>query len=204
MLPVYVQPRKKKKEQLADDYRLAPGKKEEKDKRKFPDWKIKYISQNRQFYERNKSWLKAWMRTIESWDNSHQKLEWNCGCDGNGQLKDKIIQFRASGIRVKLRTYSPALNLVGTQVPVLPWIKLPDNCIPQYEEAELEKYGLTLEDIRYGRYLSVKEAAALQGMEKLSFGELSTTRSYEALGNAVNTQVVKKIAERLIKLYGHG
>lgn len=204
MLPVYVQPRKKKKEQTANDTQLAPGKKEEKDKRKFPDWKIRYISQNRQFYERNKSWLEAWMRIIESWDNSHQKLEWNCGCDGNGQLKDKIIQFRASGIRVKLRTYSPALNLVGTQVPVLPWIKLPDNCIPQYDDAELEKYGLTQEDIQYGRYLSVKEAAALQGMEQLSFGELSTTRSYEALGNAVNTQVVKKIAERLIELYGHG
>lgn len=203
MLPVYVQPRKKKKS-LHDGELTETISQAEKDKKKFPDWKIRYISQNRQFYERNKSWLKDWMKIIAGWDNSHQKLEWNCGCDGNGQLKDKIIQFRASGIRVKLPTYSPALNLVGTQVPVLPWIKLPEKCIPHYEDDELQRYGLTQEDIQYGRYLSVKEAAALQGMEQLSFGELSTTRSYEALGNAVNTQVVKKIAERLIKLYGHG
>lgn len=197
-LPVYVRPRKKKKHQNED------GKTElisqaVKEKKKFPDWKIKYITQNRQFYERNKVWLKDWIKLIEGWDNSHQKLEWNCSGDGNGQLKDKIIQFRASGIRIKLPTYSPALNLVGTQIPILPWIKLPEKCIKHYEDDELQKYGLTIEDIQYGRYLSVKEAAALQGMQKLSFGELSTTRSYEALGNAVNTQVVELIAKTLIK-----
>jgi site-specific DNA-cytosine methylase len=38
----------------------------------------------------------------------------------------------------------------------------------------------------------------------LQFGNLPRTRIYEALGNAVNTQVVKKIAERLIELYGKG
>ena len=198
-LPVYVQPRKKKKGQ-AESGSAELISQTEKDKKKFPDWKIRYIAQNRQFYETNKSWLKDWMKTIESWDNSHQKLEWNCGKDGNGQLKDKIIQFRASGIRVKLPTYSPALNLVGTQVPILPWIKLPEKCVPHYEDGELLQYGLTKDDIQYGRYLSVKEAAILQGMQKLSFGELSSTRCYEALGNAVNTQVVELIAKNLIKL----
>ena len=198
-LPVYVQPRKKKK------YQQDGGKTEfvsqvENEKKKFPDWKIRYIYQNRQFYERNKSWLKDWIKKIEDWDNSHQKFEWNCGSDGNGQLKDKIIQFRASGIRVKLPTYSPALNLVGTQIPILPWIKLPEKCVAHYEEDELQRYGLTIEDIQYGRYLSVKEAAALQGMQKITFGNLSITRCYEALGNAVNTQVVELIANNLIKL----
>lgn len=164
----------------------------------FPDWKIRYISQNRAFYERNKAWLKKWLKQIETWDNSHQKLEWNCGSKSKAVLKDKIIQFRASGIRVKLPTYSPALNLVGTQVPIIPWIKLPNSCIPNYSEADLKKYGLTIEDISYGRYLSVKEAAALQGMERLVFTGLSTTRCYEALGNAVNTQVVEKIAKNLL------
>ena len=51
---------------------------------------------------------------------------------------------------------------------------------------------------------SDKAPAALQGMETLQFGNLPRTRIYEALGNAVNTQVVKKIAERLIELYGKG
>ena len=170
----------------------------------FPDWKIRYISQNREFYTINERWLKGWMKRIEEWDNSHQKLEWNCGSDDDGLIKTKIVQFRASGIRVKLPTYSPALNLVGTQVPILPWIPLPKSCVRKYTREELSQYGLTRKDVQYGRYLSVKEAAALQGMENLNFDGLSNTRIYEALGNAVNTQVVEKIAQLLIQRYCYG
>lgn len=173
-------------------------------RKRFPEWKIRYIKQNRDFYTKNHNWLDQWIKKIEDWDNSHQKFEWNCGNDGNAKIKDKIVQFRASGIRVKLPTYSPALNLVGTQVPILPWIKLPEKCIPDYSDEELAKYGLTRDDVKYGRYLSTKEAAKLQGMEDLNWGSLSTTRIYEALGNAVNTQVVKKIASQLINVYCNG
>lgn len=173
-------------------------------RKRFPEWKIRYIKQNRDFYTKNCEWIDQWIKKIEDWDNSHQKFEWNCGSDSNTKIKDKIVQFRASGIRVKLPTFSPALNLVGTQVPILPWIKLPKKCIPNYSDEELTKYGLTRNDVKYGRYLSTKEAAKLQGMEGLNFGALSTTRVYEALGNAVNTQVVKKIASQLINVYRNG
>ena len=57
-------------------------------------------------------------------------------------LDDKIIQFRASGVRVKLPTFSPALNLVGTQIPIFPWVHVPDS--------EL-----------LGRYMTIKEAARI-------------------------------------------
>lgn len=170
----------------------------------FPEWKIRYIKQNRDFYTKNHDWLDQWIKKIEDWDNSHQKFEWNCGSDCIAKIKDKIVQFRASGIRVKLPTYSPALNLVGTQVPILPWIKLPPKCIPDYSDEELAKYGLTRDDVKYGRYLSTKEAAKLQGIEDLNLRSLPTTRIYEALGNAVNTQVVKRIASQLIDLYCNG
>ena len=169
--------------------------------RRFPNWKIKYIQQNRDFYEYHRAWLDNWIGRIRTWDNSHQKFEWNCGEDGNGKLKDKIIQFRASGIRVKLPTWSPALNLVGTQIPILPWVRLPKECIPEYSNEELKAYGLTRRDITHGRYLSVREAAALQGMERVDFNGLTHARAYEALGNAVNTQVVELIARRIINLY---
>lgn len=169
----------------------------------FPGWKIRYIQQNRQFWKENHVWLKSWRKSIVGWDNSHQKFEWNCKGNDNYKIKDKIVQFRASGIRVKLPTFSPALNLIGTQIPILPWIKLPEKCIPPYSDEELEEFGLTRQDVQYGRYLSTKEAAKLQGMDKLSFGNLSRTRIYEALGNAVNTQVVKKIVEILIHTYGN-
>ena len=174
------------------------------EKDKFPNWKIRYIQQNRQFYDENKKWLKKWIPNIEDWDNSHQKFEWNCGGDDDGKIFTKIVQFRASGIRVKLPTYSPALNLVGTQIPILPWIKLPKSKVKAYTKDELAEYGLTRKDVQYGRYLSVREAAALQGMEELDFNGLTTTRIYEALGNAVNTQVVERIANTLIQRYCYG
>lgn len=165
---------------------------------KFPEWKIRYIRQNREFWDENSDWLKGWIEYIKDWDNSHQKLEWNCRGNDDGDIKTKIIQFRASGIRVKLPTFSPALNLVGTQVPILPWIELPQECVPVYSDEELKQYGLTQQDIKYGRYLSVREAAALQGMSTLQFDGLSKTRIYEALGNAINVDIVKIIAEKLL------
>lgn len=172
--------------------------------KEFPRWKKRYIQQNRDFYDMHHAWIDNWIGEIRTWENSFQKFEWNCGSDDNGSLYDKIIQFRASGIRVKQATYSPALNLVGTQIPILPWVKLPKKCIPQYTDEQLSKFGLKRSDLTHGRYLSIREAAKLQGMELLDFNGLSTTRIYEALGNAVNTQVVKKVALRLFNIYRHG
>ncbi len=170
----------------------------------FPKWKIRYIQQNRNFYNQHHAWIDDWIGRIRTWENSFQKLEWNCGGDDNWSIYDKLIQFRASGIRIKQATYSPALNLVGTQIPILPWVELPEPCIPKYTDDQLSIYGIKRCDITRGRYLSIREAAKLQGMENLDFTGLSTTRIYEALGNAVNTQVVKRIAFKLLDTYHYG
>lgn len=171
--------------------------------RVFPSWKIRYIEQNREFYKQNKTWIDSWLVKVRNFENSHLKLEWNCGSGVIPTLKDKIVQFRASGIRVKLPTYSPALNLIGTQIPILPWIKLPQISIPKYSIQDLKQKKLSRKDILYGRYLTIQEAAKLQGMESLKFEcpnfSLTRTRIFEALGNAVNTNMVKIIATNLIK-----
>lgn len=151
----------------------------------FPVWKRRYIQQNRALYERNKEWLDEWLKKVANFDNSHLKLEWNCGKRANPIIEDKIVQFRASGIRIKMPTFSPALNLVGTQIPIFPWVQLP--------QIKIEKGGATK-----GRYMTLKEAATIQGMQDLSFGNLSIGRCYEALGNAVNVEIVKLVANRLI------
>lgn len=149
----------------------------------FQSWKIRYIRENRAFYNKNKQWIDSWIGNIQDLENSHMKFEWNCGKDADMTLEDKIIQFRASGIRVKLPTFSPALNLVGTQIPIFPWVSVPDS------------------DLK-GRYMTVKEAAKIQKMESLCFkGEnikMSPSRCFEALGNAVNVSIVKMIIENLL------
>lgn len=159
--------------------------------KEFPQWKKNYIQENRRFYERNKEWLDPWIEKVKDFSNSHLKLEWNCGSDVCPTLFDKIVQFRASGIRIKLPTFSPALNLVGTQIPIFPWVKLPKSTL---------KEG----DADHGRYMTVREGARLQGMENLKFGDknfkLSMSRCYEALGNAVNVTIVKMIAKKLLGL----
>ena len=160
--------------------------------KKFPHWKIRYIEQNRAFYERHKEWLDEWLKEVQEYENSHLKMEWNCGKEATPTIEDKIVQFRASGIRIKLPTFSPALNLVGTQIPIFPWIALPKKFIKDDQPQK-------------GRYMTLREAAAVQGMQDLVFEsktfKLSINRCYEAFGNAVNVEVVKNIAQTLLN-YG--
>ena len=116
------------------------------------------------------------------------KFEWNCG-ETEPKIENNIVQFRASGIRVKQPTYSPALNLVGTQIPIFPWIELPKESLAEGEPSK-------------GRYMTYREGAKLQGMENLSFGnddyKLPQSRIFDALGNAVNVEIVRRIAQNLL------
>lgn len=140
-------------------------------KKSFPDWKRSYIRQSRAFYEDNKNHIADVVKEIARYPSqSWQKLEWNVG-DSKRIINNYILQFRASGIRVKKVDFFPSLVCTNTQIPIIGWQK---------------------------RYITREEGSKLQSLEGI---ELPTNdnAAFKALGNAVNSKIIKLIAEKLLK-----
>ena len=152
-------------------FKLLPSHARVEDKQ-FPHWKVQFIKQNRELYERHKDWIDDWKPKIMEFPSSFQKLEWNC--QGEPRiLDDFVIQIRASGVRVKRPTTSPSLvAMTATQVPIIAW---------------------------EGRYITPIECKRLQSMEELEWLPDKPTKAYEALGNAVNVTVAELVAEALLE-----
>jgi DNA (cytosine-5)-methyltransferase 1 len=138
---------------------------------KFPKWKKDYIRKNREFYEKNEAWIKPWLPRILKFPSSLQKLEWNVQ-GGVHDIWQYVLQFRASGVRIKRRTTAPSLiAMTDTQVPIIAWER---------------------------RYMTPLECARLQSLENLKKLPSSASQAFQALGNAVNSKVVQKVANALL------
>jgi DNA (cytosine-5)-methyltransferase 1 len=137
----------------------------------FPVWKKHFIGSNRAFYRIHKTWIDKWLPRIERFPSSLQKCEWNC----RGEEPDiwrYLIQFRASGVRIRRPNMSPSLvAMTATQVPIVGWER---------------------------RYMTVRECARLQSMGELKHLPVLGESSASALGNAVNVTVAKAILENLL------
>lgn len=142
----------------------------------FASWKIDFIRKNRQFYQRYKGIIDPWLPRIQDFAPSFQKLEWNCkGCERD--IWKYVIQFRASGIRVKRPMTAPSLVAMTTsQVPVIGWER---------------------------RYMTPRECSRLQSMGMLDHLPSAKRSAYRALGNAVNATVVEAIVSKLAEAYEH-
>ena len=142
-----------------------------KRRKRVPQWLVSSVKYSRDLYKIHKDKIDQWKAKFPKKYNSWQILDWQAGTDSTN-IKDHIIQFRPSGIRVIKKNKIPAfVAMTPTQVPIL---------------------GSDM------RYLSKFEAARLQGFDKVILPE-NNTKAFKVLGNAVNAKIVELIAIQIRK-----
>ena len=137
-----------------------------------PSWKQRFVLKNREFYKENKDFIDKWINKYDVLNLPllYKKLEWNCG--DTKDLKETIIQFRQSGIRIKKMNYFPALVAI--------------NNTPIIYDYELESF----------RKITPREAANLQSFNE-DFDFTDDPLVYKQLGNAVNVEIIRRLAKKL-------
>lgn len=141
----------------------------------YPKWKQDFIIKNKELYKRNQEFIDQWAEkwsVYEKFTPTQKKFEWQCGTSINS-LYDGLIQFRPSGMRVKVPTAAPALvAMVQTSV-----------------------IG------KYKRKLSLKECLRLQDFpDNFNFGGQTTHECYKQLGNSICVKVLQRVAEKLLEI----
>ncbi len=152
-----------------------------------PAWKKDFLVKNARFYVENQTFLDQFLKmrwgkqqlTVLDFPVSRQILEWQArkrhATTTGRTLRDLVIQFRPSGIRVKPPTYLPALVAI-TQTSVVGPLLRPH--------------------AKRFRRLTPVEAARLQGIPDDVYrrGLVPDKAAYKQLGNAVNVGIVRAAA----------
>ena len=138
----------------------------------YPAWKINFINKNNQLYLDNREFIDKWLIRAKQnplFFGAKAKLEWQAGQHKHPNIWEHILQFRPSGIRVKVGTYFPALVAI-TQTSIVGCRK---------------------------RELTLRECARLQSFPDTFQPDIVDAQAYKQFGNAVNVEVVKLFAKYL-------
>lgn len=136
-----------------------------------PEWKKEFIRKNNKLYIDNKNFIDSWINKyngLNDFTPTQRKFEWQAG-DSIHSLWEGLIQIRPSGVRVKKPTCFPALVAL-VQIPIIG---------------------------KYGRRLTVREAARLQSFPDYFIPDCNDQQAYKQFGNAVNVEVIKVAAKEL-------
>ena len=146
-----------------------------------PDWKQKFLRQNRQFYLNHREFIDEWVNrySMRNRIKLYKKFEWNCGTDVT-EMHNCLIQVRQSGIRAKRPTFYPSLVAMAN-TPII-W----DNSKMHY------------------RKLTPREAANLQSFRADYKLRGTDATQYRQLGNSVNVRILKILGKSLFELAKNG
>ena len=144
----------------------------------FPNWKAAFVRKNVSLYNDNKAFIDAWLSKyddLQHFTKTHHKFEWQCGTGISG-IWEGVIQFRPSGIRVKMPNAFQAL-VAMVQIPIIG---------------------------KYRRRLTVKEAGRLQSFPvddevRPFLADENRKQAYKQYGNSVNVEVIKRAADALFR-----
>lgn len=146
---------------------------DKEDLESLPKWKKTFILKNNSLYLENRTFVDMWLKKAkknELFTGSKSMFEWQAGQVENPNIWDTIMQFRPSGLRVKVPTYFPALVAI-TQTSILGGKK---------------------------RYITPRECARLQSFPDSFIINPRDSIAYKQFGNSVNVNVVKLFAEFLL------
>jgi DNA (cytosine-5)-methyltransferase 1 len=157
--------------------------------------RAKFAEKSRNYMLEIQSWVEmkhgiaawtSWVNDLQNQEMSFQKLEWNLGKEKprkskaksalkrvQNRLKDSLVQFRSSGIRISKKIEFPTLVAIG-------------------------QVAFTGSPMKQPHWTTLAKLQSIHNQELLKSGLFGDDKeAIKRLGNAANVEIIRQIAENL-------